>query len=723
MTGLQRTQRRSTRRMSLSLRIGIIVSFAFVSALSPLSAMAEDEEETDTGGSFYKPPDWVNELGVSGRYVGTPNGSESKYLEDHNIRSGPIFKLGINNDLDNGDNLFIEGMIEPLQNQGYLLFDFSQAEGVTFSSSIQAWREYYNPRTGNPDETVLGTPIDASGIYPNTTDTRNFFSGGKPHTDWLRTRTGVAAKLPGAVSGVWADFIYREEDGEMSLLKGSTVFDPTVVPPTVGGSGPGTVFFDVSGRQHVDYKSVGAVAGARSSLGNVNWQLDVGGMHHDLKSEVYEANFTTDAASSELEIYEEDTTLNVVGADFVGSRSIRHNLFVFGGTSFSWDRSDPDPSQSVQTGIRSADPTRVRTRQTTGADVTRFSEAVTGGAVFMPVPDVKIRADASVRASQQDGRLNEFRDESGFLVGDVGTINNNSDRDTVSAKVGVKGDWRAARRLSLYGVAQYEYRYDDAKSKRILNFVVAEPSEREDYTTDRSELEAGVGARYRLRRGRSVEAGYQFSFVDFNNDTNELENQFIVSDYDRYRHRLYMKASGRITKKLRGELSAQYIFENRTLDAPEVQPPDIATSGNGKIEFQGFSIVPVLTYQHNQQWSGVLSVSVGRQEYKLKDKGPSPSGFTTRFSSFSYEALTETVTVGVNWVPSDTVSNALSYTVYHNSESVENVGHDASVRSTVALNENWDVDGSLRYLSFLPDGNNVDDYHTVIASLGFTGRF
>ncbi len=707
------------RRPGASIRIGSLLAWLFMSILPAAFAGATDQ---DGSRAWLDLPEWVDRIGVAGRYVGTPGGSESKYLEDHNIQSGPIFSLGLRDEVSRDGFLSVEGMVQPLQDQGFLILDFNQADRIRFSSDIQAWREYYNTRTGEDDETVLGRNL--SSFFPNTNNSTRFFGGGKPRVDWLRTQTGVAIDLPGPFSRVSADFLYRQVRGEMSLLKGGTVLDPLAVPIFVGGSGPGTVFFDISSRKQIDYESIGGIVATRSDLLGVNWQFDASAMKHDLKSTVSEANFGTDAASSELERFGRDTRLKIANTELVGSRHVRHDLFVFGGASFSWERSDPDPFQSVQTGIRSAAPTRILTRQTLGSDVVRFSEAVSGGAVFTPMSNVIIRAKASVRASQQEASLNESRDESAFFTGDFGTIRNDSKRNLVAARVRVTGDWRAARRLSFSGLMQYDIRSESVRSRRILDFVVLEPSEIEDYTNQRSEARVGLGARYKFRRGRTLEGGYEFSWIDFANDINTLSNQFILADYERFRHRLYAKAAGRITRKLRAEIRAEYVFENRTLDAPDVQPPDVTVGDDGEIEYQGFMITPVLTYQHDPHWSGILSYSIGRREYKLVDDGPAPAGFSSRFAGFEYEAITQSATLGVNWVPIDRLTNSISYTIYANTESVENIGHDASIRSTFALAENWDMNGSVRYLGFTPgDDNTVDDYHTVIVSMGFVGRF
>ncbi|HEB90538.1 MAG TPA: hypothetical protein ENI85_13285, partial [Deltaproteobacteria bacterium] len=452
------------------------MSFFFLASL--LQARFAGAADRDGSRAWFDLPEWVDQIGVAGRYVGTPGGSESKYLEDHNIQSGPIFSLGLRDEVSRDGFLSIEGMVQPLQDQGFLVFDFDQSGRMRLDADVQAWREYYNTRTGEADETVLGR--DLSSFFPNSNNSTHFFGGGKPKADWLRTRTGLAIELPGPFSRVSADFLYRSVRGEMSLLKGGTVFDPLAVPPVVGGSGPGTVFFDISSRKQIDYESIGGLVATRSDLLGVNWQFDMGAMKHELKSTVNEANFSTNAASSELERFGRDTSLKVANTELVGSRHLRHDLFVFGGMSFSWERSDPDPFQSVQTGIRSVAPTRILTRQTLGSDIVRFSEAVSGGMVFTPMPSIILRAKASVRASQQEASLNESRDESAFPTGDFGTISNDSKRNLLAARLRVTGDWRAARRLSFSGFAQSDIRFENVRSRRILNFVVLEPSEIED---------------------------------------------------------------------------------------------------------------------------------------------------------------------------------------------------------------------------------------------------
>jgi hypothetical protein len=271
--------------------------------------------------------------------------------------------------------------------------------------------------------------------------------------------------------------------------------------------------------------------------------------------------------------------------------------------------------------------------------------------------------------------------------------------------------------------ASYKYTGEENESQRDLAFVVLEPREREDYDVDRERIKAGVSGKYRFKAGRKLELGYDFMYEGADTEVNDLENQFIVADYERLQHKIFAKASGRIYKKLRGDLRAQYIFEDREMDAPLVDAQIISSiSGKGKMEFQGFTIVPTLTYQHSSTLSGYASVSIGRQVYSLEN-GQDPDGFGSRYASFEYEAMTETATLGINWSPTEKLSGTANYSIYHNDKSVNNTGHSASVRGAYALNEAWDLTSGLRYLGYDPSSNNLDDYDTVIFTLGLSGTF
>ena len=147
------------------------------------------------------------------------------------------------------------------------------------------------------------------------------------------------------------------------------------------------------------------------------------------------------------------------------------------------------------------------------------------------------------------------------------------------------------------------------------------------------------------------------------------------------------------------------------------------TADNGETEFHGFSIVPTLTYQHSATLSGYLSGSVGRQKYELENAGTTPAGFGSTFSSVEYDVVTETATFGINWSPMEHLSGSATYTFFNSSDSVRNTGHDLTLRSTFEIAEEWDLTSSLRYLGYDPASNTLDDYDTIVFTLGLVGRF
>ena len=159
------------------------------------------------------------------------------------------------------------------------------------------------------------------------------------------------------------------------------------------------------------------------------------------------------------------------------------------------------------------------------------------------------------------------------------------------------------------------------------------------------------------------------------------------------------------------------------MNAPIVDAVIVGSADKGKIEFQGFTIVPTLSYQHSSTLSGYFSLSVGKQKYELQNQGVTPPGFNGQFSSFEYEEVTESASLGINWSPLERLSGAATYTIYNNDESVENMGHNASVSGAFEVNQHWDVTGGLRYLGYTPSNNTIDDYHAVIVTLGVNGTF
>jgi len=685
-----------------------------------MAALAADEEEEESMSILPAPPGWVEQVEAEAQYVGVL-GSESKFREDRNIQSGVSLGARGYEEQEGGEAYFFDGLYRPVEKQGFGRMGWGQLEGFSFDAEVQAWTEFYNTRPGVDDVTALGTTI--GGVFPNTTDSRSTLNGGKPNVDWLTLNAGVATELPGPFNDVYGDFLYREIKGEMSLLKGGTITDPLAVPAVIPGSGPGTVAFDFPGRKDVDYETIGGLVGVRSSLLGIAWRFDASAYRHEIEADTREVNFAATPGGSELESFREDTDILTAHANLVGSRQVNRALFVYGGGQFAWAQSDPDPSQNVQTGISPTVTASVLTRSVISSDVKRLNEAFTTGFVYTPMPKLSMTGDFAFRASQQEGDLFEVRNESTLLTGDTGTVENSSERNRYSIRLRGDAKWKAARRLAFEGHASYKYSEEEVESTRNFGFVVAEPSEIEDYEIIRDRFQAGASGKYRLRGARRVQVGYDFMYDAANTDINALSNQFIVSDYERLQHKVFAKASGRIMKKLRGEVRFQYIFEERDIDAPLVDSLVAISADNGEVEFQGFTIVPTVSYQHDEKLSGYVSLSIGRQQWEIANAGVTPVGFSTTGSSFEYETVTETGTIGVNWLPSERLKTSATYTIYNNNESVENMGHNAAVRGAFVLDEDWDLTGGLRYLGYQPDDNTQDDYSAFVVTLGVNGTF
>ncbi len=282
--------------------------------------------------------------------------------------------------------------------------------------------------------------------------------------------------------------------------------------------------------------------------------------------------------------------------------------------------------------------------------------------------------------------------------------------------------WKAARRLSFKGHASYRNSSDDVESSRVFGFATAEPSEIEKYKTKRERVKVRASGRYRFKGGRRVDIGYEYQYEGSETDVDELRNQFLVADYRRHLHQVHIRFSGRITRKLRGEIRGLYSFEKRDMDAPFVDALILGTAGKGKVEIQGITVAPTLNYQHSSTLSGYLNISVGQQQWDLDDAGVKPNGFNSRFASFEYNTITETATIGVHWSPTDRLNGSASYTVYNN-KSVENLGHNALIRGAFALDENWSLNSGIRYLGYSPDNNDLDDYDVIIITMGLSGKF
>ena len=242
--------------------------------------------------------------------------------------------------------------------------------------------------------------------------------------------------------------------------------------------------------------------------------------------------------------------------------------------------------------------------------------------------------------------------------------------------------------------------------------MVLEPSEIEKYQTDHHRFKVGPSIRYKMRKGRSVEAGYHFTYTDVSRDVDRLQNQLILGDYDAQRHRGYLKASGRIVKKLRGELRAQYVYEERDMDAPRTQPTIVPGASNGKVETHFWDVTPMLYYLPHKHWSLYGRYSIGQLKIE-PDSG----------SAFGFKVLTQSVSTGVTYRASERWSTSGSYTLYHNKNDVDNLGHSAALTGDFRINDNWKINGGYRYIEYDLDSTGVDDYDASIISLGVTGTF
>ncbi len=168
--------------------------------LFPASGLAaEDEDDAEEAGAMSilpQTPDWLDRLDASGRYVGI-FGSRSKFREDHNIQTGANLGAGVYDEIDEERSVFFDGLFQPVERQGYGRFGYKKLGGYSIDAKAQSWTEFYNTRPGVDDVTVLGTRLDPSGVFPNTTNARALFGGGKPAVDWLTITADGHLDLPG----------------------------------------------------------------------------------------------------------------------------------------------------------------------------------------------------------------------------------------------------------------------------------------------------------------------------------------------------------------------------------------------------------------------------------------------------------------------------------------------------------------------------------------------
>ncbi len=669
MANRSRTRARAVLLFALSLS---------VAGVSP--ATAADEALT---------PGWLQVAGLDGKFV-FRDGSRGKFLEDYNVQSGADITLGIDQEFSDGSAFGLRGFGQTGEKQGYLDGDYSTGP-LTLNLGLQSWTEYYNERTGRPRPNG----------FPFTNDGRTLYGNGIPSTDWFTVGGDFDVEAGSVFHDVYGGFYYRDVNGKQTTQKSGTV-NGLQVP----GSGPGSVDFGFPGRKKVDYDTYSALAGTTTGLGNINWQTNLNYQYQDNQSKLAEPIYGA-STLQELDRYDDDGDVHLVRYDLSGGRHLASDVYVFGSGFFSFERNDPEPNVQVTTGAGT-----FRTRSTESSKVTRFTPALTFGSVYTPTGNLVVSADTSVRGYIQKGDLDEFRDESAFLTGDVGNTFNHVERDSVVSTTRITADWKLAPRMTLKGEGRYQYRYEDVDSRQDTAFVAVEPSEVEKYDSDQHRLKLGTSLRYRMRQGRSVEGGYQFNYTDVSQNIDRLENQFILGDFDSMKHRAFLKASGRLMKKLRGELRAQYVYEERDMDSPSIEPNIVTGGGKAKVDSHYWNVSPVLYYVPSADWSVYGNYSIGQLKIE------SDSGGT-----FKYEVLTQSLTGGVTYRVSQKWSASTSYTGYLNDDDVQNIGHNASLTSEYEIDEHWSVNGGYRYLGYNLDDTNVDDYDAHVVTLGVTGRF
>ncbi|MBW2726372.1 MAG: hypothetical protein JRE71_18490, partial [Deltaproteobacteria bacterium] len=583
-----------------------------------------------------------------------------------------------------------------------------------------------NARTGRLPETSAGKKLDGN-FFPETNDGREFFGGSSPSTDWMKGGFLFDYQPSRYVSNVYADLHFRRIDGDQTLGKSGAIF--TTGANQIYPGATGLVDFAFPSQKDVDYQSYLASAGADSSLGNVNWQFDFSYARHDLEAETTEVNFLFDPDGTpppvlpagtepfETEIYKEDTELQVGKFDVSVARHITPTFYLYGAGMFSYERSDPEPEQEV-----GGPGFQLRTRQTDTSKVTRLSPVVSVGSVFHPVPAVAVRLDTSFKYSMLEGRITEIRDEIAFLTGDTGVATSKVDRDDYIGRASLSIDSKFTDRMSGSFDVRYRYRHEDVDSLRTLTFVGRLP-EREEFTSDRHRIEVGPSIRYRLRRGRTIEAGYQFLHEDFEVDVDELAEQFILNDFDVLRHRVFAKARGRIAQNLRGEMRVEYVNERRDMDRPLVDVDIFAlTSGDGETERESWSIIPSIYYQPHKHWNLSASLAVQQLTVELVSPDSDPPS-EDELADFEYDVLTETLTVGATYRPDEKWSGSFSYSLFNSGDSVDNTGHSARLAGDFRLDDTWRVHGQYGFYSYRRDGTGVDDYDAHVISLGVNASF
>ncbi|HIF98283.1 MAG TPA: hypothetical protein EYQ54_14890 [Myxococcales bacterium] len=648
---------------------------------------------------------------LTGKYVWS-DGSEGQFLQDYNQQSGVDATLDARKTWDDGSYFHLRGLGQSGESQGWAQGEYDSLKGFEMILDFSYWTEYYNNRDGGPNPD----------LFPFTNDGGVFYGNGLPATNWLTSSATFDLQIDEIVHDVYGEFRYRKLDGDQTLLKGGTLDGVQI--DVGGGPGVGPIDFRFPGRKSLDQDGKTAMLGARTGLLGINWQTDISYQYHDIQSSTFEPSYCTSAASppgscgsnslAHLDRFSEATKLQLVKYDIAGSRNVSSNLFLFGAGFFSWERSDPQPDQFVSEA--SVFGFRGETRTTSSARVTRFTPAASFGGVYRATRNLLVRADTQLRAHIQSGDLSETRDESPLVsgVGDFSRVTNTADRDAVISTTRLEADWKVRPRVTVSADARYQYRWDDVNSRQETTLPGDRP-EIEQYTQNMSRLKLGPSIRYKMRKGRSVQGGYDFSFVDVSQDINEISNQYNVGDYDLMRHHLYLKAGGRVSKKLRGELRAQYSYETREMDgavSSDALGNIFNPTSSAEVRMKGWSVVPMLRWRPQDHWSLYGSYSISQRHFEPK------SG-----DSFDYKVLTNALSSGATYRPSDSWSVSGSYTLYHNSQSVQNTGHNASLSGSLAVSEDFAANGAVRYLSFNQDATSLDDYNAVVVSLGLEAKF
>ena len=655
--------------------------------------------------------EWQVEADLTGKFVSNSK-STTSFRQDHNIKSGADLEIDASVEWEDHRTLEIRGFGQSGEEQGYFVSEYDKLGEYGLVLDFSSWQEFYNARTGRP----LGT-----------IDGRDIFGGGSPSTDWMRGGLLLDYQPSRYVSNVYADLHYRRVDGDQTVSKSGAAF----VGPTsqVFPGATGLVLFVIPTEKDVDYQSYLASIGSDSNLANVNWQFDFSYAHHDLEAETTEVNIfflpgdtpppalPAGTEPFETEIYKEDTKLQIGKFDVSVARHITPNFYLYGAGMFSYERSDPEPEQEV-----GGPGFQLRTRRTDTSKVTRLSPAVSVGSVFHPVPAVAVRLDSSFKYSMLEGRITELRDEIAFLTGDTGVAESKVDRDDYVGRASLSIDSKFTDRMSGSFDVRYRYRHEDVDSLRTLTFV-GRLSEREEFTSDRHRIEVGPSLRYRLRRGRTVEAGYRFLHEDFEVDVDELAEQFILSDFEVLRHRAFAKARGRIAENLRGEVRVEYVNERRDMDRPLVDVDIFAiSSDDGETERESWSVIPSIYYQPHKHWNLSAALAVAQLKVKLVDPDSDPPSGGA-IADFEYEALTETLTVGATYRPDEKWSGSFSYSLFNSGDSVDNTGHSARLAGDFRLDDTWRVHGQYGFYSYRRDGTGADDYDAHVISLGVNASF